>query len=62
MISNLLEEKMNEYDHLITNIISEMNQFDLNHPTLVSELNNLSNKMHMFCNIVKSEKYKKRIR
>lgn len=53
-----LEEKTNEYDHLITNIISGMNQFDLNHPALVSELNNLSNKMHTFCNIVKSEKYK----
>lgn len=53
-----LEEKTNEYDHLITNIISGMNQFDLNHPALVSELNNLSNKMHTFCDIVKSGKYK----
>lgn len=53
-----LEDKANEYDRLIAAIFADMAQFGLTHPLFVSELNNLSNKMHHFCNMMKSEKYK----
>ena len=53
-----LEDKANEYDLLIAAIFADMAQFDLTHPLFVSELNNLSNKMHYFCDMMKSEKYK----
>lgn len=53
-----LEDKVNEYDRLISAIFAEMAQCGLSHPLFVSELNNLSDKMHHFCNMMKSEKYK----
>lgn len=53
-----LEDKANEYDRLIAAIFDGMARFGLTHPLFVSELNNLSNKMHHFCNMMKSEKYK----
>lgn len=53
-----LEEKVNEYDRLISAIFIEMAQCGLSHSSFVSALNSLSSKMHHFCNMMKSEKYK----
>ena len=55
---SFLEDKVNEYDRLISAIFAEMAQCGLSHPLFVSELNNLSDKMHHFGNMMKSEKYK----
>ncbi|MFY1027431.1 hypothetical protein CFY87_04250 [Actinobacillus seminis] len=50
----VLEEKVKEYDELIV----EMRQYHYAHPRFISALDNLANKIHYLCHLVKSKQYK----
>lgn len=54
-----LENKIDEYDNLIRDLFVEMKHSKLEHPKLLEELQQLSQKTHYFCNAMKSREYKK---